>query len=82
MNPSSSQIQTEQIIEISGSQRWSVYRRLQELGIPCRCKTQQPLTVQIDNATAAIQIWSVVRQMKLSRCDLAYWLEECWRITA
>ncbi|NET59426.1 MAG: hypothetical protein F6K47_25770 [Symploca sp. SIO2E6] len=79
MNPSSSL--TEQVIEISRSDRWSVYRRLQELAIPCSCKTEQPLRVQINNATAAIQLWSVVRQMKLSRRDSVYWLEKCWKIT-
>ncbi|NEP13629.1 MAG: hypothetical protein F6K14_26190 [Symploca sp. SIO2C1] len=81
MNPFSSQAETEQIIEINRTDRWSAYRRLQELGIPCRCKTEQPLRVQINDVTAAIQIWSVVRQMKLSRCDLACWLEKCWQIT-
>ncbi|NEP62920.1 MAG: hypothetical protein F6K31_39415 [Symploca sp. SIO2G7] len=82
MNPSSSQAETEQIIEISRADRWSVYRRLQELEIPCRCQTEQPLRVQINDATAAIQVWSVVRQIKLSRRDLACWLEKCWQINS
>ncbi|MFB8789086.1 MAG: hypothetical protein U7123_09610 [Potamolinea sp.] len=80
MNPSSSKPETKQIIEIAFADRWQVYRRLQELGISCQCGTNQPLIAQIDNVTAAIQLWSVVRQLTLQRRELASWLEGCLRI--
>ena len=35
MNPPSSQPQVVQVIEIATADRWQVYRRLQELSIPC-----------------------------------------------
>lgn len=80
MNRSSSQIETQQEIEISWGDRWQVYRRLQELGIPCECGTNQPLRYQIKDVTAAIQLWSVVSQLTVPRRELACWLERCWQI--
>jgi hypothetical protein len=80
MNPSSSELETSQVIEIALADRWQVYRRLQELSIPCRCGTNQPLSAQINNVTAAIQLWSVVRQLTVPRRELVYWLEHCWQI--
>lgn len=79
MNPSKSKSEGGQIVEISGSDRWQVYRRLQELSIPCKCGSNQPLIAQIDDVTAAIQLWSVVRQITLRRCEQASWIERCWR---
>jgi hypothetical protein len=67
-------------IEISWGDRWQVYRRLQELSIPCECGTNQPLRYQIKDVTAAIQLWSVVRQLTVPRQELASWLERCWQI--
>jgi hypothetical protein len=80
MNPSSSKIETQQEIEISWGDRWQVYRRLQELAIPCECGTNQPLRYQLQDVTAAIQLWSVVRQLTVPRRELASWLERCWQI--
>jgi hypothetical protein len=80
MNPSSSELETSQVIEIALADRWQVYRRLQELSIPCRCGTNQPLSAQINNVTAAIQLWSVVRQLTVPRRELVYWLDHCWQI--
>ncbi len=80
MNPSSSKPEADQIIEISWSDRWQVYRRLQELAIPCCCGTNQPLCAQINNVATAIQLWSVVRQITAPRRDLASWLEHCWKV--
>ncbi|MBD0346486.1 MAG: hypothetical protein ICV63_16995 [Coleofasciculus sp. Co-bin14] len=80
MNPSSSELETSQVIKIALADRWQVYRRLQELSIPCRCGTNQPLSAQINNVTAAIQLWSVVRQLTVPRRELVYWLEHCWQI--
>jgi hypothetical protein len=53
--------------EISWGDRWQVYRRLQELAIPCECGTNQPLRYQLQDVTAAIQLWSVVRQLTVPR---------------
>jgi hypothetical protein len=80
MNRSSSNIETQQEIEITWGDRWQVYRRLQELDIPCECGTNQPLRYQIQDITAAIQLWSVVRQLTVPRRELACWLERCWQI--
>ena len=80
MNQSSSKPEACQVIEIAASDRWQVYRRLQELAIPCRCGTNQPLSAQIDGVSAAIQLWSVIRQLTAPRSELVYWLESCWQI--
>ncbi|AFZ21722.1 Asr1405/Asl0597 family protein [Allocoleopsis franciscana] len=80
MNRSGSKIETKQDIEISWGDRWQVYRRLQELAIPCECGTNQPLRYQLNDVTAAIQLWSVVRQLTVPRRELACWLERCWQI--
>ncbi|MEW6496228.1 MAG: Asr1405/Asl0597 family protein [Cyanobacteriota bacterium] len=81
MNPPSFQPQVVQVIEIAASDRWQVYRRLQELSIPCQCGTNKPLSYQINDVTTAIQVWSVVRQLTVPRYVLASWLESCWRIS-
>jgi hypothetical protein len=80
MNPSSSKPEVSQVIEIAFADRWQVYRRLQELAIPCRCGANQPLRVQVNDAATAIQLWSVVRQLTVPRCDLVCWLERCWQV--
>jgi hypothetical protein len=80
MNSSSSKPAAGQIIEIAASDRWLVYYRLQELGIPCECGTNQPLRYQVDDVKSAIQVWSVVKQLTLPRRELASWLEHCWQL--
>jgi hypothetical protein len=80
MNRSSSKLEADQEIEINWADRWQVYRRLQELGIPCQCGTNQPLRYRIDDIGSAIQVWSVVRQLTVPRHELASWLEHCWRM--
>ena len=80
MSRFSSKIEADQKIEISWGDRWQVYRRLQELEIPCQCRTNQPLYYQIQDVAAAIQLWSVVRQLTVPRRELASWLEHCWQI--
>ncbi|MGH8002656.1 MAG: Asr1405/Asl0597 family protein [Brasilonema sp.] len=71
--------QKKYIIEVDKVDRWQIYRRLQELDIPCWCETNQPLTVEISNPTAAIQLWSVVRQFTTNRQDLIRNLQKSWR---
>ncbi len=66
-----------QIVDIGMVERWEAYRRLQELEIPCFCSTNQPLQVHIQTVTAAVQVWSITRQLTTPRHRLAYWLERC-----
>jgi hypothetical protein len=80
MNLSSSKTEATQDVEISLCDRWQVYRRLQELEIPCQCGTNQPLRYHLKDVAAAIQLWSVVRQLTVERRELASWLERCWQI--
>ncbi len=63
----------------AASQRWQIYHRLCELEIPCRCAAHQPLTIELNSAIAAFQLWSVVKQISTSRIELVDWLERCWR---
>ena len=78
MNSSSTETNTRHVVDIKWEDRWQVYLRLQELGIPCVCETNQPLTVEINNPTAAIQLWSVIQQFTASRQHLIGNLEDCW----
>lgn len=68
-----------QDLSVKFSERWQVYHRLQELGISCTCKTQQPLQVEITSPLAMFQVWNVVRQQSGSRPQLIEWLETCWQ---
>lgn len=80
MKPLTSQPHEEKYnIEVNWADRWQVYHRLRELDIPCWCETNQPLTVDISNVTAAIQSWSVVRQSTASRQELVSTLKKCWQ---
>lgn len=80
MSLNKSDLQTKEMIEIQCEDRWQVYRRLQELDISCQCSYHQPLKVQVNNAVTAVQVWSVVKQVTMSRQTLANWLESCWRV--
>lgn len=60
--------------------RWQMYFRLQELGIPCQCKSYQPLQVDIQSAQALVQIWSIAKRIATPRADLAQWLNQCLRL--
>lgn len=71
--------QQKYVVEINRADKWQVYMRLQELDIPTWCETNQALTVEVTNATAAIQLWSVVRQLTAKRQDLVLALEQCWQ---
>ena len=66
-------------VQVNWADRWQVYQRLQELAVPCRCATGQPLLVRISDVTAAVQLWSVLRQFTSCRQDLVWWLERCWQ---
>ena len=76
-NPSS---EIDHTIDAKRAERWEIYRRLQELEISCQCSPNQPLKVQLRHPTAAIQLWSVVRQLTASRQELVSWLNDCWQV--
>ncbi|MDB9455600.1 Asr1405/Asl0597 family protein [Dolichospermum circinale] len=80
MKSSSSETDRKHVIDIDWADRWQVYQRLQELDIICICETNQPLMVEINNPTAAIQLWSVIQQFSASRQDLIKNIENSWRI--
>ncbi|MFN6179302.1 MAG: Asr1405/Asl0597 family protein [Dolichospermum sp.] len=80
MKSSSSETDRKHVIDIDWADRWQVYQRLQELDIICICETNQPLMVEINNPTAAIQLWSVIQQFSASRQDLIENIENSWRI--
>jgi hypothetical protein len=80
VNPNEPTLQTEAMIEIQCDDRWQVYHRLQELDIVCQCGYRKPLKVQVNDVSTAIQVWSVVQQVTLSRQMLANRLECCWKI--
>jgi len=66
------------IVQVNWIDRWLVYKRLQELEIPCCCAAQQPLRANIANCRDAIQLMSVVKQITASRQELIQNLERCW----
>lgn len=70
------------IIDTAWVDRWQIYRRLQELKIPCQCSTGKPLTVSIETPTAAVQVWSVARQPSIGRSQLINWLDRCFTLNA
>ena len=78
------------IIDTAWGDRWQIYRRLQELKIPCQCSTGKPLTVTVDTPTAAIQVWSVTRTQSIphgggyanGRSQLVDWLDRCFSVPA
>ena len=82
MKPLSYQPELSEMVEVSWADRWQVYQRLQELDIPCWCATEQPLRAHIADVAAAIQLWSVIRQLTASRQELVRTLERCWRTRA
>jgi len=72
-----SRSQTKHVVEVNWADRWQVYKRLQELNIPSWCSSNQPLTVEIANTEAAVQLWSVMRLLNSSRQELISTLKEC-----
>ncbi len=67
-----------EIVQVNWIDRWSVYKRLQELEIPCYCGAQQPLRVNICNCRDAIQLMCVVKQITAPRQVLIQNLKRCW----
>ncbi|AKG22802.1 Asr1405/Asl0597 family protein [Calothrix sp. 336/3] len=79
MKSFNAEIQGKQIVEIDWAERWQVYQRLQELDIPCWCQTNQPLTVQLEDVSTAVQFWGVMRRLTATRQELIGLLETCWQ---
>jgi hypothetical protein len=79
MNVFNFQMASYQTIAIARADRWTLYRRLQELDIPCTCQCDRPLQVEITSPLAAIQLWSAVKQVVESRSELINWLKVCWK---
>ena len=67
------------VVELDRVNRWTVYRRLQELELVCECGCDRPLAVAIDTPAAALQVWSVVQSITLAKPSLADHLERCWQ---
>ncbi|MEH1908778.1 Asr1405/Asl0597 family protein [Nostoc sp.] len=78
MKSFSSEIEIKHLVEVNWADRWQVYQRLKELDIPCSCAANQQLKVEIGNPSAAVQLWSVIRQFTVSRQDQILTLERCW----
>jgi hypothetical protein len=67
------------VIELSMvDHRWIIYRRLEQMAIPCWCSLGQPLRVQVDSGLAVLQLWSIIRQVTASRGEHIDWLQRCW----
>lgn len=73
--------ESSETIDVARQDRWQVYQRLQELDIACSCTSEQPLQTQIQSATDALQVWSVVQQITAPRQDLVFWLKRCWNVS-
>ena len=67
-----------QVVDVPWGERWMLYQRLQELGIICDCYADNPLVVELSTPVAAVQMWSVLKQMSSSRQELIDWLNSCW----
>lgn len=80
MNPLEPPAFTGQEVTINWLDRWQVYQRLQELQIPCSCATNQPLRVEINSVTQAMQLRSVLKQINCSRQELQQWVQHCWQL--
>lgn len=80
MHLSDLEAEATEIVEVPWTERWQAYKRLRELDIPCWCKIGQPLRVWIAGPTAAIQVNSVLKQLSVSRLELARSLERCWHL--
>ncbi|MDJ0531286.1 MAG: hypothetical protein QNJ70_02110 [Xenococcaceae cyanobacterium MO_207.B15] len=67
-----------QVAKIHRGDRWSVYRRLQELNIPCWCPEDGTLWIEIDRCIHAILLRSTIQQFASTRSELTQWLERCY----
>lgn len=54
-------------IEVAGSDRWQIYHRLQELEIPCRCRTHESLSNSSPTSNLAT-IRGILKSHTVKRC--------------
>ena len=66
-------------IELDRVARWDIYFHLRELSVPCECKFNQPLQVQVNTASTAMQVWSLVQVFTSPKQQCIERLERCWR---
>ena len=66
------------IVTLSGDHRWEMYHRLKELDISCHCSAHQPVTVEVDTVTTALQVWSMQKRFSYSRQDAIAALQNAW----
>ena len=66
-------------VEVNCEDRWQVYYRLQELDVRCQCSGYQPLEVDIQTVTEAIQLWSIVSRVSEPRQVLVNRLTASWQ---
>jgi hypothetical protein len=71
---------TAQIVSIDRCDRWQAHHRLQELNISCACLEDGRLQVEVDSPIAALQLWSVLKNLTASRQTLLDRLERCWKL--
>lgn len=68
----------ESKVSIPLGDRWQIRHRLEELDIACNCLPDGSFTVVVETPLAALQVWSVVRQLTLPRTTLVASLKRCW----
>lgn len=73
--------QLNSVLCINRVERWNIYSRLQQLAVPCSCRSGQPLQVEVETAGMAVQLWSVIQQFTAPRSTLVNRLERCWQST-
>lgn len=78
MNHSHRQPTSGQVVQVSRSDRWQAYQRLQELSICCNHTQEGFLLVDVSNLVEILQVRSVIQQLTVPRPVLAEWLEQCW----
>ncbi len=71
---------TYSVADLPSVDRWSVYYRLQELGITCSRAEDGSLRVTIDNPLHAILLRSVITRWLAPKQDLIDWLDRCWAL--
>lgn len=80
MEQSSTNPTDSQVVAVARCDRWQVYRRLQDLEIPCCCNSNGGLEVEINSPLAAIQLWCAIKQLTAPRSELAAQLNRCWQL--
>jgi hypothetical protein len=63
-------------------ERWQVYQRLLELQVPCYCRCNHPLEVELATPLKLWQFWTVMWRVSASRDTLCDYLHECWQLPA